>query len=207
MMKPEDLTIEMLEDAYGHRSEEWHGACSQLTHVAIHVLGYGSYAYGHFLGDVDPNGHWTPNGMNIQRHAWVVLDGGRILDPTRWSFENVDPYIYIGQGDDYDEGGNQVREALRTPCPSRGDGEPLCLEEAMCSRHFFEEMTRTPFNKITARQAAWVANSSYDNLGIAVAPVYETLITNGLKAFIPIDNYNRALREGRIKSEPDAKRS
>ena len=202
-MKPEDLTIEMLEEAWEHPAEEWHGKCSQLAHTAIAVLGHGNYAYGHYHGDVDPDGFWENRAF--QRHGWVLLDDGRVLDPTRWSFENVEPYIYIGENDsDYDEGGNAVRTAFRMPCPNVEDGDPADLEEIMSSRYFFEELTGTPFNKITRQQAAWVASESYDRLGFAVAPVYETLIANDLQVFIPIDNYNRAVREGRIKPEEDA---
>jgi len=199
-MEPEELTIEMLEEAWGEPADKWHGKCSQLAHAAIGVLGHGHYAYGHFLGDVDPEGFWSVCGLGLQRHGWTLLDDGRIVDPTRWSFENVEPYIYIGEnGGDYDEGGNGLRSLLRTPCPS-AEGEACNLKEVMCSSSLFEKVTDTPFDKITRDQALWVANMPYTELGFAVAPIYETLIANGMKVFIPTDNYSRALREGRVKT-------
>lgn len=199
-MNPEDLTIEMLEECLGQPASEWHGKCSQLAHATISILGHGHYAYGHYYGKIDPKGYWSHRG--IARHGWVLLGDGRILDPTRWSFENVDPYIYIGpNGTDYDEGGNALRGFMRTPCPSADDEKAIGLKEVMESRYFFEELTKTPFEEITQSQAMWVANAPYDELGIAVAPIYRTLIENKMEAFIPVDNYNRALREGRIRQD------
>ncbi len=198
-MNPEDLTIEAIEEYYELPAEKWHGRCSELAHAAIGVLEQGHYAYGHYLGHVDPDGHWGDRGLH--RHGWVLLDDGRIVDPTRWSFENVKPYIYIGDNDaDYDEGGNRLRGALARPCPSAKDGELANLEEVMASAMLFEHLTSTPFAEMTRAQAVWVANLSYADLGFAVASIYETLITNGMKVFIPVDNYNMAVREGRVKA-------
>lgn len=198
-MKPEKLTIADLETRIGIPAEEWHGKCSQLAYAAIAVMGHGDYAYGHYLGEVDPDGYWKD--MGLQRHGWVLLGDGRIVDATRWSFENVEPYVFVGDNDgDYDEGGNRLRGAMRNPCPSAEGVEPGNLEEVMCSSKLFERLTGTPFHEMTVRQAAWVANTPYDELGFAVAPIYETLISNDLKMYIPIDNYRRAVREGRVKS-------
>lgn len=198
-MKPKDLTIEALENAIDLPAEKWHGKCSELAWAAIGVLGHGDYAYGHYGGHVDPNGYWGSRPIFAMRHGWVLLESGRILDPTRWSFENVEPYIYIGSAKDYDEGGNAVRSMIRRPCPSADKGEPVNLKETLASKLLFEKVTGTPFEKITREQACWVANLSYDELDFAVGAIYETLIANGMQVFIPIDNYNRAKREGRVK--------
>lgn len=199
-MKPEDLTIEKLEAAYGKPASEWHGKCSELAWAAIAVLGQGNYAYGHYHGPVDTDGYWTDR--SFQRHGWVLLDDGRILDPTRWSFENVEPYIYIGRNKtDYDEGGNALRSMLEQPCPSPSEGTPIQLKEVMASASLFEHLTKTPFDKMTREQVVWVANLSYQRLDFAVASIYATLIANDMRVFIPIDNYNRAVREGRIKKD------
>ncbi len=202
-MNPEDLTIEAIEEYYELPAEKWHGRCSELAHAAIDILERGNYAYGHYLGRVDPEGYWDARG--VLRHGWVLLDDGRIVDPTRWSFENVEPYIYIGENDgDYDEGGNKLRTALTQPCPSAKDGELANLEEVMCSATLFEHLTSTPFAEMTRDQAVWVANLSYGDLDFAVASIYSTLIAGGMEVFIPIDNYNMAVREGRIKPKANA---
>lgn len=197
-MEPEDLTIEALEIAYKSPARTWHSGCSQLAHVAIAVMGHGHYAYGHYLGYVDSNGHW--NDRIFQRHAWVLLNDKRIVDPTRWSFENVEPYIYVGKmDDDYDEGGNQMRAAFRGPCPPAGEDRLANFKEVLASAPLFEHLTKTPFEKMTFAQAAWVANTPYDQLSFAVASIYETFIANDEDILIPIDNMRRAIREGRVK--------
>jgi len=201
MMKPEDLTIEELERALDMSADQWHGKCTLIAHYACKLVG-GHEIYGSYLGPVHKDGYWGNRRMLPNNHGWVLLDDGRVLDPTRWSFEHKDPYIYIGKNDDdYDEGGNKMRAAFRSPCPSADQGRPANLKEVLCSAPLFEQLTNTPFDKITIEQAAWVANTPYDELDFAVAPIYETLIQNEMDAYIPIDNLRRAQREGRIKCD------
>lgn len=199
-MKPEDLTIEALEQSVGERAFMWHGRCTFIAHHACKFIG-GHEIYGSYLGHVDKDGYWGSRRTLPNNHGWVLLDDGRVLDPTRWSFENVEPYIYIGSGKDYDEGGNQMRAAFREPCPNVKDGRPANMKEVFASAPLFEHLTGTPFDEMTREQAVWVANSPYDELDFAVASVYETLIANHMTAFIPIDNLRRAQREGRVSEE------
>lgn len=35
------------------------------------------------------------------RHSWVLLDDGRVLDPTRWCFEGYPARVYVGPSDYY----------------------------------------------------------------------------------------------------------
>jgi len=114
-LKPEDLTIEALESSVNLAAELWHGKCSELAWAAIELLGHGDYAYGHYLGYVDPKGYWGKYSPFSMRHGWALLEDGRILDPTRWSFENVEPYIYVGDAKDYDEGGTNCVACCEDP--------------------------------------------------------------------------------------------
>ena len=200
-MKPEDLTVEDLEIETHIPSYKWHGKCTLIAHSAHGFVG-GHEVYGKYEGRVDEDGYWGDRRALPNNHGWVLLDDGRVLDPTRWSFENVEPYIYIGSDEDYDEGGNRMRSVFQRPCPSAEDGQPLAnLKEVFASAPLFERLTKTPFEKITRDQACWVANLSYDELDLAVASIYETLIANKMKVYIPIDNIKRAIREGRIKED------
>ncbi len=200
-MKPEDLTIEDIENKLDLPTEHWHGKCTLIAHYAHWFIG-GHEIYGKYQGPIDEDGYWENRRALPNNHGWVLLDDGRILDPTRWSFENVEPYIYIGKNDDdYDEGGNNMRAAFRQPCPSARDGRPANMKEVVASAPLFERLTNAPFNEMTIEQALWVANTPYDELDFAVASIYETLIANKMGAFIPIDNIKRAIREGRIEQD------
>ena len=197
IMKPEDLTIEDLEMALSSPADQWHGKCTAVSYAAQKLIG-GHNIYGDYLGYVDANGYWGHRRQYPNHHGWVLLDDGRVIDPTRWSFENVEPYIYIGHNEtDYDEGSNKMREQLRGECPGP-NGKKANLKFDTGADALFEHLTETPADEITVSQAMWVANESYDQLGFAVYGIYKTLIDSDMGAFIPIDNVNRAKREGRL---------
>lgn len=195
-MKPEKLTIKKLEQVSGMKTDQWHGQCTVFSALACSLVG-GHDIYGDYCGPVDSEGYWKNRlGLPIH-HGWVLLDDGRILDPTRWSFENIAPYIYLDFNDrDYDEGGNVKRAMFRRPCP--GPGGVLADFKPSTADMLFEHLTKTPYEKMTREQAFWVANLGYDELDFAVGGIYETLLDNDMEAAIPIDNLRRARREGRL---------
>lgn len=197
-MKPEKLTIKVLEKESGLSTDLWHGKCTLFSSLACKLVG-GHDVYGDYCGIVSSKGYWKNKiGLPIH-HGWVLLDDGRILDPARWSFENKKPYIYLDFNDkDYDEGGNVMRAEFRKPCPPP-TGNLANFKPSLESNILFEHLTQTPFEKMTIEQAFWVANLGYEELDFAVAGIYQTLIDNDLDAAIPIDNLKRARREGRIK--------
>lgn len=196
-MNPKNLTIEKLENECNMPTSKWHGECVLIAHFACNLVG-GHTVYGDYLGPIDPKGYWGDRMQLPNHHGWVSLDDGRILDPTRWSFENVEPYIYLDFNDqDYDEGSNEMRAAFRQPCPAPS-GKLANFTPTPGAEILFEHLTDTPFEKMTIEQAFWVANLGYDELGFAVCDIYGTLIDNDLSAAIPIDNLKRAQREGRI---------
>lgn len=96
-MKPEDLTIEAVEKAIGIPSGKWHGRCYEVACLVVKAkLVHGTAVYGHYKGPVAKTGYWASRQDQVfQRHGWIVLDDDRILDPTRWSFENKKPYLYL----------------------------------------------------------------------------------------------------------------
>jgi hypothetical protein len=200
-MIPKKLRIKHIEEALDLPASEWHGKCTFVSSALVQKgLIKGAPVYGHYLGPVDPSGYWGMRGAcGFIQHGWVLLKDGRVLDPTRFSFENVDPYIHIGDADpDYDEGGNIWRAASRKPCPEAG-GKPAGMKaESQIIEELFEHLTDTPFYKITWAQAHWVANLTPEELDFTVADIYKTLKDNDLKALIPHDNWARAVREGRV---------
>jgi len=202
--KPEDLTIEICEKGIKEPAHKWHKRCHEIAHRIVDAgLVEGSVCYGHYLGPIDPDGRWSNReGLAFQRHGWILLPDGRILDPTRFSFENKDPYLYIGENaDEYDEGGNVFRGAMMESCPSPDETnykKKLKLKAPAASKPLFEMLTDTPFSKMTFEQLHWVANIPYNQLDFAAGPIYQVLIDSNFAALIPIDNRRRAKREGRI---------
>jgi len=205
-MKAEELTIEMLEAELELPADQWHGKCHQIAWAADKLLGEESVTapYGHYLGPVDPDGYWGDR-KGLIAHGWVLLKDGRVLDPTRFSFENKDPYIFISDdSSDYDEGGNQLRAALHRPCPSPHGGKLAVLKNLESYEEMaLETVLDTPIKMVTQEQLFWVANVAYEFLGVFVNPVYSALGKNKMKVLVPCDNWGRAVRERGLKEDYD----
>lgn len=85
----------------------------------------GTLHYGHYLGPTQPGSLFHQRGLIC--HGWIqtIVEGKTvIIDPTRWVFENTEPYIYVGPLDYYDDGGQEMALTRKgqTPEPK---GEPL----------------------------------------------------------------------------------
>ena len=200
-MRPSDLIISHIEKAIDLPASEWHGKCTLISQAVVQLgLVTGDAVYGHYRGPVDHSSYWAGrSACGFIQHGWVLLRDGRVLDPTRFSFENADPYIHIGSADpDYDEGGSIWRAITRGPCPEAG-GKPAGMKaRSQIIEGLFEHLTKTPFDKMTWAQAHWVANLSFEELSFALSDIYETLEENEAKALIPHDNWEKALRDGRM---------
>ena len=46
-------------------------------------------------------GRWRQDAQGRPVHVWIELPDGTVLDPTRWTFEGVWPYVYQGPADFY----------------------------------------------------------------------------------------------------------
>lgn len=167
-MRPEELTIPLIEKAIQWPVATWEGNCYTVACAIVEAgLIKGRAVYGHYKGPVADTGYWAKRkGQLFQRHGWIMLEDDRIMDPTRWSFEDKEPYIAIFEDDvfawcrcghvmdehesgffnpcevcdcpdyqkapvpfkDYDEGGNEFRAAITTPCPEfRKDAKRVSL--------------------------------------------------------------------------------
>src|SRR5262245_4545237 len=110
---PDELTLGLLEEEVGEPAEDWEARCYEIACHAANIIGPEATAvYGHWLGPVSREGYWAQRaGHPFIPHGWVLLRDGRVLDPTRWSFEAVQPYLFLSvPGPEYDEGGNKMRE-------------------------------------------------------------------------------------------------
>jgi hypothetical protein len=62
----------------------------------------GEVVVGVWTGPVAPDVPRTPLPDGVL-HQWIVRPNGIVVDPTRWCFEGVAPYVYVGQADHYQE--------------------------------------------------------------------------------------------------------
>jgi hypothetical protein len=166
---------------------KWPGSCHAIASLLLkHKIFTGKLRYGMWLGKIHPASLF--GGRLFTHHGWIEREDGVIIDPTRWVFENVQPYIFIGDNEgEYDFGGNQLHKSFRTPFPS-GKGDKLVHFPKPFLKHFGT-------SKFTADQLMWIANMPLDELGIYAFQVYQRLKGAGFAAFIPIDNRRDVLHD------------
>lgn len=211
-MKPEELTVEVVEGALGKLRERWKGQCFTVASMIVdRGLVEGRAVYGHFVGHIDPKSYFGSRSRHpFVQHGWVRLCDGRILDPTRWTFELNEPYIWLGENDgSYDEGGNRWRIATMSPWPDPEPGErryqfqlgPEVIRdlEAHGAELVEEELDGLDYDlvslELTTTQVCWLANFPLTCFSTTwhAADVYAQIVGYGLEAFIPIDNREAVL--------------
>jgi hypothetical protein len=195
-MSIDNLDPEQIAEAIKWPVEKWPGNCYGVA-GAIHKAGLvkGRLCYGIFHGYIDPNSCFGNRAFT--HHGWVERRT-TIYDPTRWVFDGVAPYIYVGPKDDdnYDFGGNALRKARLQPCPEFDPTRtPWSVPEEL--RPFVAstigELFRTD-GMLGLQQVMWFANMPLDMLGDYAKPVFEWIARPkeeggvGLPGFIPQDN-------------------
>ena len=186
------MEIKQVAEQIGIAPREWEGNCYSIAcKITKAGLVEGIPRYGHWLGPV-VSGSIFDKGMPFVRHGWIEQENGMIVDPTRWVFEGVEPYIWSGLDDgNYDPGGNIWRRNWERPCPEyTSSGKQINLEfDNPEDYSIIMDMLRYPPN-VTVEHAFWLANLSILTLGMKLAKgVYQALEKAGLRAAIPIDNW------------------
>jgi len=215
-MKPEELTIEQVSKAIDWHPDGWEGNCYAVACQILKAgLVKGRAVYGAWYGGINKSGYWAHRaGTPFVRHGWIELPDGRILDPTRWSFEAVEPYIWIGPGDsrEYDEGNNTLAERMlpRNPWPEP-DGSKTYRFELLAEivrdvEHYGAELTDEEIDgldyrhidcDLTGPQVLWLANfplTLYGNRDHA-REVYTQIAEHGFQAYVPMDNWKAVMGE------------
>jgi hypothetical protein len=206
--QPEDITIKQAVAALDWPTARWKGQCFAVaSQIVAAGLVSGTAVYGHYHGPVHPKSMFAAKKKVIGfcQHGWVLLDDGRIFDPTRWVFENKKPYFHIGrQTVEYDEGGNRLRQAMFHPVPAYDpDEEKMELTESMLPSAAFihaEKLLRINLadqepGVFTKGQVYWLANAPYETLQPHAYAIYKAMVRLGVGSFVPIDNRRRAARE------------
>lgn len=202
-----ELTIEEVVDAIDISTEDWEGNCYAIACAVVAAgLVEGHAVYGSWHGRVNPEGYWSEQADRLwQRHGWVLLPDDRILDPTRWSFEAVEPYLWIGENDgNYDEGNDALHTAIfdSRPCPEYDDdGEQYDWQLSTFAAMHLQVLSKGVLRhedglfQLCFNQVFWIANIPYGMLGPFAQEIYQKIIDMGRPALIPMDNRSRAFRD------------
>lgn len=179
--------------------EEWKGNCSWIAQEFLDKgIVSGEHQYGQYHGKISSDGYF--GGRNFCQHAWILRDDGKIVDPTRWVFENVEPYIYITDEDDsdYDYGANRLKESLTfKPAP------PYSPDENQYSLTNLDDAVRNSIcnylsysgDNISLGQIFWLSNMPLHLFDEdCVEEIYKFIIDQGHEAFIPVDNRKKVLK-------------
>ena len=174
---------------------DWPGNCYA---VACQMLKYkvvkGRPAYGNYHGPVAPSSRFF--GKIVVRHGWIERADGMIVDPTRWVFEGVEPYIYEGLPSmEYDGGANLLRARFARPAPIFDLNKQMVAVPVGEARELFSGLLGMSEVRaeINTEQAFWLGNMPLQALGGHAKVVYQALAEMRLKMFIPIDNYERIM--------------
>lgn len=216
------LTIEEAEVALGLEAGCWVAKCHGIATGLVDAgLAPGRVVRGMWLGPIaETLCDGTPSpfaGRPLTQHSWAESEEG-VLDPTRWAFEGVEPYIFTGpRGPEYDVGSNIVRSWVQTfggNKPPSVDGpavvlsmpsacadmtssildganaSPLC-QGADPEREGFSEV------EMSIYQAHWLANLDPERELVPdhVPDLYRALQQADLDGLVPIDNWNYWLPE------------
>jgi hypothetical protein len=219
-------TVEQVVEAIGLPVEKWEGNCYGIASLlAKSGLVEGRPVYGHFLGEVSEKSEmWSARSRHpFVQHGWVELEDGRILDPTRWSFEGVEPYIWVGDaGEEYDEGGNELRAMMMSPWPFFDDSEhdetymlellPEIVDELdgigaqLRDPLDPEQMERDSLDSshmridVTREQLFWLANVPVNRVlnRWHLRELFTQIAEHECKGFVPLDNWNLIMNVGRL---------
>lgn len=180
--------------------ESWKGKCHWIaTRLVEFDAIRGRAVYGHWIGQISPKSFYKARRhMPFVQHGWIIAEDNTIVDPTRWVFEAIEPYIYYG-GDaeddielfDYDEGGNKWREAIIKPVPKFNKKERIySVVLSDDAQGFLSELLSQHnwFDTVSHDQMFWLANLPLNFFGPYVKEIYQWIVGVGLVALIPIDN-------------------
>jgi hypothetical protein len=196
------ITLKQAEAALGEPASAWVARCYEIaSRLVDRGVVEGVAIYGHWRGPVAKGSHFAGrNGAGFVRHGWVLLPDCRIFDPTRWVFENVRPYLYVGSADHYDEGGNIFRESQEPARPPKfnddeevyvfdqfilPDADAFKFIERLFDLYEREDCERP---ELSRNQIHWLAHRNPKSLKGNAKAIYAALTKLDLISLVPIDN-------------------
>lgn len=171
---------------------KWEGNCYGIAcQMLIHDVLEGRPCYGHYHGAVAPDTLFS--GRQIVRHGWIETKDGYIVDPTRWAFENVEPYIFTKKktlAKEYDEGGQKLLKLNMAPAPEHDALKAVCTIDDESMSFFISSMLKRKKiqNQLTVAECHWLGKLPLDVLGDNAKKLYQFMIDKKEGAWIPFDN-------------------
>lgn len=180
---------------------EWPGACHA---IASQMVEHGT-TLGLPEGSVVTRGHWigaihkrSPFVGPIAQHSWITTPDGMVIDPTRYVFEGLNPYVWEGDEgdqDDYDPGSNKVRRAFSGDRPwpkiEPQDNRLVHLELDAHCRDFLRAVGAGMMsdNYFSDRQLMWIAHlDPYLSDHKILHRIWREIDRAGFRAYVPYDN-------------------
>jgi hypothetical protein len=211
-------TLAAVEKAIGIKAVKWKRRCHEISCKMLdQKLVIGVERYGHYYGPVSRN--YERHGLPFQPHGWIETPRGLVVDPTRWVFRMVAPYIFYGPSLDYDAGGQRQHFEQNGPYPA-GPHDP-----AMDSPHLLPEqrelrakliqliMPKAAMKRMAMQtggqtrdfsfsQVFWLAHAPLPWWGEHAQAIYQAIADAGFKATIPFDNWRMAMNKPMASNLP-----
>jgi len=190
-----DVRMGVLADVIDVPLKDWPERCHEIA-GRMQKAGYfadGLLSYGLWTGPIAEGSTFA--GRPICRHGWVEMPDGSIVDPTRWAFEDVEPYMYVGPSDYYDFGGNEMRSRTLGPMPRFPEAPYFNVPLIGPAAAFVENLLKFPVIALGQNHLFWLANQPLAFLGEYAEPIYRALEALSMLAFVPFDNRTRVFGE------------
>ena len=172
--------------------ESWKGNCYYISCLIVKSgLVEGKAVFGKYYGYIDNGSMFA--GSIFTNHGWIETPEGQIIDPTRWVFENKEPYIFETNKNnkDYDRGSNIMKEIFVSSVPEFNSSGRVIeinnneIEGILAS--FLGDKKED--NVVCVGQAMFVGSQSLKLLGDNAKPLFTWFKDNSLEVFIPLDNF------------------
>jgi len=202
LIMPVDLRTAALQDVQNVArliklsTDTWPGNCFGVATELVKAGLAWRCQYGCYTGQIHADSLFS--GRPFSRHGWALLDekSKTIVDPTRWVFEAVPPYIAVieftdPRFGDYSLGAASLRHG-NAALPTAPEFDPEDRPRSLSDCKFppgVAEAVEALFggDRGSFRQFHWLAHRTPDELGIFAKPIYAGLITAGMGAWIPVD--------------------
>lgn len=183
------ISIKKAEQLIHSKASTWEGNChtvaSELLKTNTKELKGGKLLYGMWHGPIHPKSIFA--GRPFTHHGWIRMPDATIVDPTRWAFEYVKPYIYHGENDFYDAGGQRLKLAMRGECPDFTGQHPIPAPQGKL-REIIQSVCQDKIGEqICASQKFYIANTPPILLGDSKKELHSWLLENNCGVFIPMD--------------------
>jgi hypothetical protein len=179
---------------------DWPGNCYAVA-VSIYqaklVPRASRCRYGVWWGPMKSRKHFL--GRSFTHHGWIELPDKRIYDPTRFVFENADPYIWIGNDDKgfYDVAGQRLNAMFYKEFPAASGDKtiPLTAKQRRVLAKFMPSVLE---GDPDFGQMMWLAHFPVEQLDDQAKTVLKIFDELNLSALIPLDVRRYVLEDDKI---------